>query len=257
MGMHDRGSGRLRPAHEKVTERIRLNVSESLSVKPLEDHAGVLWIIYLSGNGLASWNRHTRRLTMYSFKDREGPATQLSGAEGIHEDAGGNLWLATRGTGLVKIDPRRRNAIRYPSMSAISRQHQRGHAHVGVRGWRGDHLGGQATTGLEHFQRKPLPFKHYRHEPDNPQSLLRTSVTAVYADSQENIWVGSSLGLTRIDGKSGQYRSFRTSGPAPANLSKTFVISIVEDRLRYLWFGTYGGLKPGRSADKEICRVPA
>ena len=31
---------------EKVTERIRLNVPESLSVKALEDHAGVLWIIY-------------------------------------------------------------------------------------------------------------------------------------------------------------------------------------------------------------------
>ena len=33
---------------EKLTERIRLNVPESLSVKALEDHAGVVWII--SGN---------------------------------------------------------------------------------------------------------------------------------------------------------------------------------------------------------------
>ncbi|MBV8729190.1 MAG: hypothetical protein JO336_05220, partial [Acidobacteriia bacterium] len=55
---------------EKVTERIRLNVHESHSIKALEDHAGVLWIIYTSGNGLASWDRHTRRLTLYSFKDR-------------------------------------------------------------------------------------------------------------------------------------------------------------------------------------------
>ena len=71
---------------EKVTERIRLNVPESRAVKALEDHAGVLWINYTSGNGLASWDRHTRRLTLYSFKDREPPATQLSGVEGIHED---------------------------------------------------------------------------------------------------------------------------------------------------------------------------
>ena len=95
---------------------------------------------------------------------------------------------------------------------------------------------------MDRFQRKPLPFKRYRHEPDNPQSLLRTSVTSVYADSQENIWVGSSLGLTRIDGKSGEYSFFRKAGPAPANLSNIFVISIVEDRSGYLWFGTYGGL---------------
>ena len=49
------------------------------------------------------------------------------------------------------------------------------------------------------------------------------------------------LGLTRIDGKSGEYSFFRKAGPGPANLSNTFVISIVEDRSGYLWFGTYGG----------------
>src|SRR5262249_46005144 len=59
---------------EKVSERIRLNVPESDSVKALEDHAGVLWITYLSGylsgGGLASWDRDTRRVTLYSFDKR-------------------------------------------------------------------------------------------------------------------------------------------------------------------------------------------
>ena len=82
-------------------------------MKVLEDHVGVLWIIYTSGNGLASYDRRTRRLTLYSYKDREPPASEISGALGIHEDAEGNLWLATRASGLVKIDPTRRNAIGY------------------------------------------------------------------------------------------------------------------------------------------------
>ena len=98
---------------EKVTERIRLNVPESQSIKALEDHAGVLWIIYTSGNGLASWDRHTRQLTFYSFKDREPPSTELSGAERIYEDPDGNLWLTTYGSGLVRIDPSRRSAVQY------------------------------------------------------------------------------------------------------------------------------------------------
>ena len=98
---------------EKVTERIRLKVSESREMKVLDDHAGVLWIIYTSGNGLASYERRTRRLTLYSYKDRAPAASDISGALGIHEDADGNLWLATRRSGLVKIDPSRRNAIRY------------------------------------------------------------------------------------------------------------------------------------------------
>ena len=98
---------------EKVSERIRLSVPEAREINALEDHSGVLWITYTSGNGLASWNRHTRQLTLYSFKDREPPASELSGVAGIHEDADGNLWLATHGSGLVRIDPSRRTAVRY------------------------------------------------------------------------------------------------------------------------------------------------
>jgi signal transduction histidine kinase/ligand-binding sensor domain-containing protein len=223
----------------RVTDRIPLKVHESRAVKALEDHAGVLWIIYTSGNGLASWDRHTRRLTLYSFKDREPPSTQLSGAEGIHEDADGNLWLATRVSGLVRIDPSRRSAVRYLHSALDPDSISEDSMMSLFEDREGSIWVGMGTTGLNHFQRKPLPFQRYRHEPDNPRSLLRTFVTAVYADSQENIWVGSTLGLTRIDGKSGQYSFLKRAGPGPANLSDT--ISIVEDRSGYLWFGTYGG----------------
>jgi ligand-binding sensor domain-containing protein/signal transduction histidine kinase len=230
---------------EKVTDRIRLNLPESPVIKALQDHAGVLWIIYLSGNGVASWDRHTRRLTLYSFKDGEPPGTALSGAQGIHEDADGNLWLATRssrGSGLLKIDASRKSAVRYRHSAADPESLSDDMLMSVFEDREGSIWVGTATTGLDRFQRKPLPFRRYRHEPDNPQSLLRTSVTSVYADSLENIWVGSALGLTRIDGKTGEYSFLRKLGPAPANLSNTFVISIAEDRSGYLWFGTYGGL---------------
>ena len=223
---------------EKVVDRIRLNVTEPRSVKVLEDHVGVLWIIYTSGNGLASYDRRTRRLTLYSFKDREPPATQLSGVAGIHEDADGNLWLATRISGLVRIDPSRRSAVRYRHSAQDPDSISEDSMMTVFEDSEGSIWVGMGTTGVNYFRRKPLPFKRYRHEPDNPQSLLRTFVTAVYADSQENIWVGSTLGLTRIDGKSGEYRFFTKAGPGPANLSDT--ISIIEDRSGYLWFGTYG-----------------
>jgi signal transduction histidine kinase/streptogramin lyase len=223
---------------ERVTERIRLNVPESISVKLLEDHAGVLWIAYLSGNGLASYERHQQRLTLYSFKDREPPvASLLTGVEGIHEDADGNLWLATRGSGLLKIDPGRRSAVRYRHAPADPDSISEDLLTSVFEDREGNIWVGTATTGVNRFQRKPLPFKRYRHEPGNRQSLSRTSVTSVYADSQENVWVGSELGVTRIDGKSGAYGFFREPSAPNSN-----VISIVEDRSGYLWFGTYGGL---------------
>ena len=52
---------------------------------------------------------------------------------------------------------------------------------------------GTATTGVGRFQRKPLPFKRYRHEPDNPQSLLRTSVTAcMWTARRTSGWAAAS-----------------------------------------------------------------
>ena len=226
---------------QKVTDRIRLNVPEAREMNVLEDHSGVLWITYTSGNGLASWDRHTRRLTLYSFKDREPPASELSGVAGIHEDADGNLWLATHGSGLVRIDRSRRTAIRYRHSPLDPESINNDMLSSVFEDREGSMWVGSGTGGVNHFQRKPLPFRRYRHEPDNPQSLMRTAVSSVYADSQENIWVGHALGLTRIDGKSGEYSFFRKAGPGPANLSNTFVISIVEDRSGFLWFGTYGG----------------
>jgi signal transduction histidine kinase/ligand-binding sensor domain-containing protein len=226
---------------ETVTERIPFSLPDARQMNALEDHSGVLWIIYTSGNGLASWDRRTRRLTLYSFKDREPPASQVSGVAGIHEDADGNLWLATYGSGLVRVDPNRRSAVRYRHSplepdgindDMLDAVFEDGEGNIWV---------GAGTGGLNHFRRKPLPFRRYRHEADNPQSLLRTAVSSVYADSQDNIWVGNALGLTRIDSKSGTYSFFQKAGPAPANLSNTFVISIVEDHSGYLWFGTLGG----------------
>ena len=224
---------------ERVTDRIRLHVAESRTVKAFEDHAGVFWIIYAFGNGLASYDRHTGRLTLYSFEDWEPPATQLSGAEGIHEDADGNLWLATRVSGLVRIDRNRRSAVRYRHSSLDPDSISEDFLKTVFEDREGSIWVGMGTTGLNHFERKPLPFKRYKHEPDNPRSLLETFVMAVHADRHENIWVGSPLGLTRIDGKSGEYSFFRKPGLDPANLSNT--TSIVEDRSGHLWFGTYGG----------------
>jgi ligand-binding sensor domain-containing protein len=230
-----------RSCTEQVTERIPLDVPNAREMWMLEDHSGVLWITYTSGNGLASWDRLSKRLTLYSFKDREPPGSQLSGVSGIHEDADGNLWLATYGSGLVKIDSGRRSALRYRN-SLLDRDSINDDMLNSVFEDReGNIWVGSGVGGANRFQRQPLPFQRYRHDPDNPQSMLRTATSSVYADSQDNVWIGSSSGLTRIDGKTGQYSFFRTAGRGAASLSNTFVVSIVEDRSGYMWFGTYGG----------------
>ena len=73
----------------------------------------MLWIIYTSGNGLASWDRHTGGSRCIRSRTASRRPQSSAGLAGIHEDADGNLWLATYGSGLVRIDPSRRSAVRY------------------------------------------------------------------------------------------------------------------------------------------------
>ena len=61
-----------------------------------EDSAGVFWIIYATGNGLAVFDRETNRLTRYSFHEREPASTARAGV--VTDDRGpGRESLAWHG----------------------------------------------------------------------------------------------------------------------------------------------------------------
>ena len=154
---------------EQVTERVSLSVPSAREMWMLEDHSGVLWITYTSGNGLASWDRHSKRLMLYSFKDREPPGSQLSGVSGFHEDADGHLWLATYGSGLVKIDSSRRSALQYRNSLLDRDSIDDDMLNSVFEDREGNIWVGSAVGGANRFQRRPLPFHRYRHDADNPE----------------------------------------------------------------------------------------
>jgi len=200
------------------------------------DHAGVLWVIFPFGGGLATVDRMNRKLIAYTFQG----AGADNYIDGIHEVRDGTIWLGSSREGLLKLDRDRKAVVRYrnnqidpDSMSSDQVQalfeDREGNIWVGTQG--GD---------INRFASQPPPFRRYRHEPGNPNSLEQDEVTSVYEDSRGILWVGNRVALNRIDRKSGQYTIYRTAG-GPGELSNTYVISIAEDRSGYLWFGTSGG----------------
>ena len=84
---------------------------------------------------------------------------QLSGVAGIHEDADGNLWLATYGSGLVRIDPNRRSAVRYRHSPLDPDGISDDMLDVGVRGPRGQHLGRRGDGRTEPVSTKTAAFQ--------------------------------------------------------------------------------------------------
>ena len=56
-----------------------------------------------------------------------------------------------------------------------------------------------ADSGLVRFDERTGRFKHYRHNPDDPNSLISDNVFTIYGDRNGQMWVGQQYGISRFD----------------------------------------------------------
>ena len=229
----------------KVTQHIPLRVGLANALMTLfEDHAGVLWVSYSSGNGLAAVNRTLGTVTYYSIHDREPDASQLSGVEAILEDEDGALWLGTQGSGLLRFDRNRRLFTRYRSEPDDTTSLSEDYVYSLFEDRESGIWVGTSGGGVNRFSRRPQPFHTYRHNRSDPNSLADDAALSVLEDRHGILWVGTKGVLNRIvrrtDGNPEKY-TFYHANSRPGGLSSSVVVSMAEDQSGYLWFGTFGG----------------
>jgi len=102
-------------AFDRDTGKITLHVPllETREISFHEDRSGVFWIAHVTGAGLEVFDRKTNTLTHYSFHKGHLADTLPAGVMAMFEDHDGNLWFATLGNGLLKLDRERRKFIQY------------------------------------------------------------------------------------------------------------------------------------------------
>ena len=83
-------------------------------------------------------------------------------------------------------------------------------------------------------------FKHYRHNPDDPNSLISDNVYTIFGDRNGHMWVGQVGGLSRFDPATDGFTNYRPVPDHPASLGNTVWV-IYQDRSGTLWLGTWGG----------------
>ncbi len=100
---------------------------------------------------------------------------------------------------------------------------------------------GTAEDGVLKYDRERLKFKHYRHDPFDPNSLSHNTIRAIY-EYKDILWVGTlGGGLNKLE-KNGKKISIYENIPGNKNsLSDNSVSSIKIDKDSYLWVGTWGG----------------
>jgi signal transduction histidine kinase/ligand-binding sensor domain-containing protein len=107
-------------------------------------------------------------------------------------------------------------------------------------------------SGIDRFD--GYSFKSYRHDPEDPTSLVNALVQTLSEDSAGNIWVGTEKGFDTLDRATGRFTHFLPHPPGPGTERSNSVLSIHEDRDGVVFIGTDDGLNIfDRSNGKFTC----
>lgn len=234
---------------------------------------GKLWIT-TSGGGMCSWNpedssfsrpafcdqpqfriinsiadnRHGgfwlgtgNGLYNYNFSDTNNPKKVELGFESqvdiqtLLYDVKGNLWVGTRGHGLIKYQPETRKIERYKfDGGAISQIVQRKNGSV----WIG--------TGIGLFRYNPQydDFESFKNDRDDPESMSDDVIFSLFEDREEILWIGTYLGgVNKLDPESSRFRKYndflkdKTLNQAINNIK-----GIYRDQKNTVWVATSKGL---------------
>ncbi|HKQ74642.1 MAG TPA: two-component regulator propeller domain-containing protein, partial [Blastocatellia bacterium] len=190
------------------------------------DSGGNIWV---SGYGLARWDRSSR--TLHNLKNEPGlPSLKDTMAFSLGEDRAGIVWI-----GFNPGVARYRNG-RFTSFTASD-----GLPPGAIKNIYSDRVGRlwltSARGGLirvdDPTAERPS-FKSYT----TAQGLSSNSTEAITEDLYGRIYVATGRGLDQLNPETGRIKHFTTAdGLAPGN-----IIAAFRDRTGTLWFGTHRGL---------------
>ncbi len=203
----------------------------------VEDPAGLLWIG--TNDGFSVVDPDTRRQVRYY----PGENSALAGPTGLHgnfvnmiyHDQAGNVWLATDAD-LLRFDP---------AAGTFERYVDRGLSDNVVLAVYQDRAGvlwvGTDAGGLNRYDPARERFRHYRHDPANPNSPAGDRIEIIYEDRAGNLWFGGE-GLTQLDPARRQFTTYPLDPNGTAGIIAESVIDIWEDCQGVIWVGTSRGL---------------
>lgn len=218
-----------------LPDQSKLNSLSSSSISAIQfDSKGILWIG--TENGLNEFDSHTEMFTHYKIQTRnpKAPASPHDGnVNSIYESNNGDFWLGTL-SGLVKFDRNEKSYKLYPH-----------HFEVYRYGWGNiikiveDNLGKLwlATPGeLMCFDPYNNSYSYYKNDPFNLQSLSFNSISSLYFDNTNILWIGTAgMGINIYDVKSNRFSTLTRKKDVNSRIAGFSIRSILEENENILW----------------------
>ncbi len=205
------------------------------------DHAGRFWVGSVGGGVV--WRERSDGSFRVPESASGGPAVDgAARVRALFVDRHNRLWVATRDSGVARVDLDRGEAIAYrhradddgslsdDSVFAIAED-------AAGAIW----IGG--TGGLDRLDPESGHSEHFAGRMLSagvPAEALKVNALSVAADGR--IWAGLDVGLLELDATTGSMRLLRHSDDAPLGLPNGRINAVLEDRDQRLWLGLSTGL---------------
>jgi signal transduction histidine kinase/ligand-binding sensor domain-containing protein/CheY-like chemotaxis protein len=106
--------------------------------------------------------------------------------------------------------------------------------------------------GLNRFD--GYEFRIFKHDFEDPHSLIDNLVTELIIDGDGTLWVGTNGGLDRYDHQTQQFKHFLHAPDDPNSLSTSPITALATSPDGFLWVGTVLGVNRINIATEEIHR---
>ena len=265
IGVENEGLKRFNPATRQVTYfRYDPSNSHSLSNNTVttiyQDKSGVLWIGTRQG-GLNKFDQLNEQFIRYQHDPGNPYSLSDNSISCLYEDRSGVLWIGTW-SGINKFDPQKQQFTHY-------RQNYRNSNSLSSNFitaiYESDYGGekilwiGTKGGGLNKLDRRTGQYTHYKHDPENLNSLSNNIVMAITESccpEREKLWIGTYNGLNEFDLITERFTSYTHDPDNPNSISSNIISTICEDKSGILWIGTQtGGLNKFDSDTKKFTQL--
>ena len=240
-----RGAPRFARFLHSPTDTKSLSQNSVINIRELRN--GELWVGTVTG-GINIFDRRTNTFAHLTHVPENPASLGSDNIKTIYEDSRGFVWIG-HAIGLDRFDPASRTfspVIRWPAwtlnlIGSVAWLCEDGSSHL----WAGTY-----GHGLYRLNPNTGDTVGFRHNPADPRSLASDYVSSVFVDSEDRLWVGTSVGLSSFDPVSGEFRNLtlpvlrRTRSLVPEAASSSGDIEIrgiLEDSSGHLWLSLADG----------------
>lgn len=184
--------------------------------------------------GLCSYNYLTDEFTSYRNDPGNPNSLITNDITSIIQAQDGNLWLSTYHRGIEYFDKKSGQFSHYNSQTV---EGMPDNIWTIINGLNGELYIGHCSQGFSILSPHNKRIRNFRHKEDDKHSLPGNEVVSLFMDSNDNLWIGTDMGLALYNPEADNFINFKDIPGVPASVCSRYIYGITQlgDNL---WFGT-------------------